>query len=161
MVAAVPAPEQASSSGRSTTGAIQPRDVYQASYIDYSKGSYDLAVAGFREFLRRYPDDELADNAQYWIGEAFMGKARVQANAGQSEPAAESLEQAVREFKKVITNYPRGNKAPAALYREALALIDLKQPKLAESRLQYLVDTFPQAEETPRARERLASLKEP
>jgi len=43
---------------------------------------------------------------------------------------------------------------------EALALIELKQPQVAQARLQYLVDNFPQAEETPLARERLAVLKD-
>ena len=43
--------------------------------------------------------------------------------------------------------------------KAALALIDLKQAPLAQSRLQYLIDTFPQAEETPLARERLAALR--
>src|SRR2546422_8590803 len=48
----------------------------QAAYIDFSKGSYSLAIAGFREFLRRYPDHELAGSAQYWIGEAYLSLAR-------------------------------------------------------------------------------------
>jgi tol-pal system protein YbgF len=154
------APPGPPAGARPATGALQPNDVYQAAYIDFSKGSYPLAIAGFREFVRRYPDDELADNAQYWLGEAHLALARGLANAGQSERATQALEQAVLEFKKVVANYPRGDKAPAALYKEALALIELKQPGLAQARLQYLVDNFPQAEETPLARERLAALKE-
>ena len=58
-----------------------------------------------------------------------------------------------------VANYPRGDRAPTALYKEALTLVELKQPALAQSRLQYLVDNFPQAEEIPLARERLAALK--
>ena len=144
---------------RPTTGALQPQDIYQAAYLDFSKGSYSLAIAGFREFLRRYPDHELANNAQYWIGEAYLSMARGYSNAGQGERVSEALEQAVQEFKKVLANYPRGDKTPTALYKEALALIDLKQPGLAQARLQYLVENFPQAVETPLARERLAALK--
>jgi TolA-binding protein len=144
---------------RPSTGALQPQDVYQAAYIDFSKGSYPLAIAGFREFLRRYPDDELADNAQYWIGEAHFAVARTHANAGQADRATQELERAVQEFRKVVANYPRGDKAPTALYKEALALVELKEPALAQARLQYLIDNFPQAEETPLARERLAALK--
>jgi tol-pal system protein YbgF len=144
---------------RPTTGSLQPQDIYQAAYIDFSKGSYSLAIAGFREFLRRYPEHELANNAQYWIGESYFSLARGYANAGQGERSAQALEQAVQEFKRVVVNYPRGDKAPTALYKEALALIDLKQPGLAQQRLQYLVENFPQAAETPLARERLASLK--
>jgi len=145
---------------RSATGAVQPQDLYQAAYIDFSRGSYALAVTGFREFLRRYPDHELAAGAQYWIGEAQLGLARGYSDAGQTEETTKALQQAVQEFRKVLANYPRGDKAPAALYKEAITLIELKQPTLAQARLQYLVDNFPQAEETPLARERLAALKE-
>jgi tol-pal system protein YbgF len=153
-----PAPVAAVPS-RPTTGSLQPQDIYQAAYIDFSKGSYSLAIAGFREFLRRYPDHELAGSAQYWIGEAYLALARGFTDASQNDKASESLEQAVQEFKKVQANYPRADKVPTALYKEALALIDLKQPGLAQARLQYLVDNFPRAEETSLARERLNTLK--
>jgi TolA-binding protein len=146
-------------STRPTTGALQPQDIYQASYLDFSKGSYPLAIAGFREFVRRFPDHELAGNAQYWIGEAHYSIARGHANSGQADKATEALEQAVTEFRRVVANYPRGEKVPAALFKEALALIDLKQPALAQARLQYLIDNFPQAEETPLARDRLSTLR--
>ena len=47
---------------------------------------------------------------------------------------------------------------PTALYKEALALLKLKQTKLAQARLQYLIDNFPQSEEAPLAKERLTAL---
>jgi tol-pal system protein YbgF len=148
-VAAVPAPTRAGASAEES---------YQAAYLDFSKGLYPLAVSGFRDFLRRFPDSSLADSAQYWIGEAYFSMAR--ATAGQPDKARENMEQAVQEFRKVVVAYPRGAKVPTALYKEALALVELKQTALAQSRLQYLVDHFPQSEEAPLAKERLASLKE-
>jgi len=153
------APPTPTAGTRPATNALQPQDIYQASYIDFSKGSYALAMAGFREFLRRFPDHTLAGNAQYWIGESHFSLARGHANAGQADKATQELEQAVQEFRKVLASYPRGEKAPTALYKEALALIELKQPALAQQRLEYLVANFPQAEETPFARERLAVIK--
>ena len=144
---------------RPSATSLQPQDIYQAAYIDFSKGSYSLAIAGFREFLRRYPDHELAGSAQYWIGEAYLSLARGFSDSGQGDKSTESLEQAVQEFKKVLANYPRADKVPTALYKEALALIDLKQPAQAQARLQYLVDNFPRSEENNLARERLATLK--
>jgi TolA-binding protein len=153
------APPPATAGTRPSTSALQPQDIYQAAYIDFSKGSYALAMAGFREFLRRFPEHPLAGNAQYWIGESHFSLARGHINAGQADKATQEMEQAVQEFRKVLANYPRGEKAPTALYKEALALLDLKQPALAQQRLEYLVSNFPQAEETPLARERLAALK--
>ncbi len=145
---------------RPTTGTLQPEDIYQAAYIDFSKGAYQLAITNFREFIRRFPDHHLAGNAQYWIGEAHFSLARGFTDGAQADRAQEELGKAIQEFRKVVANYPRGEKTPAALYKEALALIELKQPQVAQARLQYLVDNFPQAEETPMARERLTALKD-
>jgi TolA-binding protein len=116
-------------------------------------------MSGFRDFLRRYPDSPLADSAQYGIGESYYSVAAAATSQGQTDKATRALEQAVQEFRKVIVIYPRGSKVPSALYKEALSLTELKQTALARARLQYLVDHFPQSEEAPLAKERLAALK--
>lgn len=151
------APPGAAGAPRSSGGAT-PEQAYQAAYLDFSKGNYPLAVAGFREFVRRFPDATLADQAQYWVGESLFSQARASLAAGQSDKATRELEQAVQEFRRVSLNYPRGSKVPTALYKEALALLELKQTRLAQTRLQYLLDNFPQSEEAPLAKERLANL---
>jgi len=133
---------------------------YKAAYADFTKGNYTLAVAGFREFIRRNPDSSQADSAQYWIGESYFSIGRAAASAGQPEKARDALERSVQEYRRVFVNYPGGRQVPTALYKEALALVELKQPKVAQARLQYLVDNFPQSEEAPLARERLKSLGE-
>jgi TolA-binding protein len=116
-------------------------------------------MSGFRDFLRRYPDSPLADSAQYGIGESYYSVAAAATAQGQTDKATRALEQAVQEFRKVMVTYPRGSKVPSALYKEALSLTELKQTALARVRLQYLVDHFPQSEEAPLAKERLAALK--
>jgi len=133
---------------------------YKAAYSDFTKGNYTLAVAEFREFVRRYPDSPKVDSAQYWIGECYFNMGRAAASAGQPERSREALERSVQEFRKVFVNYPNGSQVPTALYKEALALVELKQPKVAQARLQYIVDNFPQSEEAPLARERLKNLGE-
>ena len=139
-------------------GGPSPEQAYQAAYLDFSKGNYPLAIAGFREFVRRYPDSPLADQAQYWVGESFFSQARASQASGQTDKATRELEQAVQEFRRLALNYPRGERVPTALYKEALALLELKQTRLAQARLQYLLDNFPQSEEAPLAKERLATL---
>jgi tol-pal system protein YbgF len=143
-----------------TTPPASAEAAYQAAYLDFSKGNFALAIPAFREFVRRFPDSPLADSAQYAIGESHFSMARAAATAGQPDKAKEELEQAVQEFRKVIVNYPRGSKVPTALYKEALALAELKQTALAQARLEYLLQHFPQSEEAPLAKERLAALKQ-
>jgi TolA-binding protein len=153
-----PAPAPSPSGGARSPGDGTAEESYKAAYLDLTKGNYTLAIAEFREFVRRHPDASQADGAQYWIGESYFSMGRAAASAGQAEKAREALEQSVQEFRKVFVNYPRGRQVPTALYKEALALVELKQVKVAQARLQYLVDNFPQSEEAPLARERLKNL---
>jgi tol-pal system protein YbgF len=155
-----PSPTPTPSGGARPLGEPSAEESYKAAYLDFTKGSYTLAVAEFREFVRRHPDSPRADSAQYWIGESYFSMGRAAASAGQPERSREALERSVQEFRKVFVNYPGGRQVPTALYKEALALVELKQPKVAQARLQYLVDNFPQSEEAPLARERLKSLGE-
>jgi TolA-binding protein len=141
------------------TGTVSPEQAYQAAYLDFTRGNFPLAVTGFKEFVRRFPRAPQADQAQYWVGESYFSMARASAARGESDKATRELEQAVQEFRRVVLDYPRGSRVPGAIYKEALALIELKQTRLAESRLQYLLDNFPQSEEAALARERLAALR--
>jgi len=153
-----PVPIPSPSGGARSPSDGTAEESYKAAYLDFTKGNYTLAIAEFREFVRRHPDASQADGAQYWIGESYFSMGRAAASAGQADKAREALEQSVQEFRKVFVNYPRGRQVPTALYKEALALVELKQVKVAQARLQYLVDNFPQSEEAPLARERLKNL---
>ena len=134
-------------------------DLYQIAYIDYTKGNYNLAIAGFREFLRLSPTSELAEKAQYWIGESHFSQARLLQSRGDKDRAVKEFEQAVQAFRQVYVDHPRGDRVPAAAYKEALSLLEVAQPALAVARLQWLVDSYPYTEEAAKAREDLARIK--
>jgi TolA-binding protein len=137
----------------------QASDLYQTAYIDFTRGHYNLAVAAFREYLRLYPSTALAEKAQYWIGESHFSLARAHQGRGESDLAVQELERAVQEFRRLVIAYPQGDRVPAALYKEALALAELGQVQLAEARLQFLVDQFPSTEEAAKAKDELARIR--
>jgi len=154
-----PSPGPATAATPAPGGARQAEDLYQTAYIDYTRGNYNLAVAAFREFIRLYPSTELAEKAQYWIGESHFSLARDFQTKGDRTRATQEFERAVQEFRKVLINYPRGDRVPTAVYKEALALVELGQPTLAEARFQFLVDQFPSTEEAVKAKDELAKLR--
>jgi TolA-binding protein len=45
--------------------------VYGQSFDALKAGSYSIAITGFKDFLSSYPSSPLAENAQYWLGEAY------------------------------------------------------------------------------------------
>ena len=139
--------------------ALEAMDLYQTAYLDYTRGNYPLAIAAFRELIRRYPKTDLAERAQFWIGESHFSLARSLQSRGESERATQEFERAVQEFRRVLIEYPRGDMVPSALLKRALALLELKQPALAEADLKFLVDQYPTREEAAKAREELARLR--
>jgi TolA-binding protein len=156
---AAPAPPTVAQQPRPAPPGTHASDLYQTAYIDFTRGNYNLAIAAFQEYIRLYPGTPLAEKAQYWIGESHFSLAKAHQAKGESDRAVQSLERAVQEFRKVVVVYPRGDRVPAALYKEALALVELGQLQLAEARLQFLLDQFPSTEEAAQAKDELARLR--
>jgi tol-pal system protein YbgF len=84
-----------------------PQVVYQTAYADFTSGQFGAAVEGFRDYLRNFPTFELADDAQYHIGEAEYSQNR--------------FEEAVAAYNLVIQNYPKSEQVPWAYYKRGLA----------------------------------------
>lgn len=117
-----------------------PMQLYQSAYLDYTKGNYDVAVMGFREYLKAFPDAEFAGNAQYWIGESLYSLAK--------------YEDAVAEFDRVIKNYPDSQKVPGAMLKKAYCYDALKKPDEAKAAVDALIKKFPESEAAKLAKER-------
>jgi len=139
-----PLPETTEAPQPSEETPSSPQSLYDTAYADYLRGNYDLAINGFQEFLRLLPDSELADNTQYWIGECYYSQGK--------------FLQGVKEFDKVIMNYPQGDKLPAAHLKKALSYFELNQIGQAVIQLQQLIKEFPTSNEARIAREKLESL---
>ena len=118
-----------------------PDQLFAAAYGDYSRGNYDLAVSEFRQYVETYPSSEMADNAQYWIGEALFAKRQ--------------FNEAITEFDKVSTLFPKGDKVPAARFKKAMALSEQGQAEAARAEFQALIKLYPRSNEAALARQQL------
>jgi tol-pal system protein YbgF len=85
--------------------------LFAAAYGDYARGNYDLALSEFNQYVETYPSSELADNAQYWIGEILY--------------AQKKLPEAAASLEKVKAINPNGDKTAAALYKRGMVLLEL------------------------------------
>jgi len=144
--------EEAGSVGAAAAGAAAlsaggpstPDELYRSAYEDYMRGNYDLAADGFGEYLRRWPDTELSDNALYWIGECYDAK--------------EEPNQALEMFSKVLEDYPTSDKAAAAQLKKGLIYLKMGDQGQGVVNLQYVVYEHPGTREADLAREQLRSL---
>ena len=121
-----------------------PTELYDTAYADYNKGRYALAIQGFQDYLNAYPNTDLSDNAQYWIGECLY--------------AQKKHKEAIAAFDKLLKQWPRSDKAAAGLLKKGYALIELGQKAEAVVQLQYVMHEFPAAEESRLARARLRTM---
>lgn len=121
-----------------------PVDTYQSAYRDFGRGNYDLAIAGFREIVTKYPKSDLADNAAYWIGESLYSQKKYR--------------EAIAQFDSVVTSYPKSDKVASALLKKGYAYIQLNEKNMGIVQLQYVVHEHPKSPEAAKAREELKRL---
>jgi tol-pal system protein YbgF len=122
---------------------VDPDRLYNNAYLDFTRAKYDVATAGFRQFLELFPQSEMADNALYWVGECHYSRNR--------------LDSAEAAFSEVLERYPDGNKAPAAGYKLGLVCDALGRHADARRHLAEVVERYPGTTEARLAQDRLDS----
>ena len=129
---------------RGTTPSERSADAaseYRHAVAIVRSGNYDGAVVALRTFLGAHPRHDFADNAQYWLGEAYY--------------AQKDYPQALTEFRNVIETYPRGNKVPDALLKVGYCYLSLGQGEKGRAVLEQVVNLYPKSEPAALAAKRL------
>jgi len=149
MVGETPAP-QAEAAKKPAPDIKQPevspeKKLYDLTLKHYREEKYEEAIAGFKNFIKKFPKSKLADNAQYWVGESYMG--------------LKQYEQAILAFQTVIKKYPKGNKVPNAILRQALAFYEIKDKTSARLLLKKLIKKYPKSSEAKIAKAKLRTIK--
>jgi tol-pal system protein YbgF len=133
---ALPAPP---SRNPSATGAVasvappsdSPKDYYDLGYGYVLRKDYALAEDTFEGFLKKYPSDRRAADAQFWLGESLFQRQRYDAAAS--------------AFLDLSTKHSSHSKAPDALLRLAQSLAAMKQKEMACATLAEIGRKYPRA----------------
>lgn len=118
--------------------------LYSNALRDYTGGKYDLAQQEFTDYLKYFPETDLAGNAQFYRGEIFF--------------AQKQYSDAVPEYDRVLLTYPKSFKLAAAQLKKGLALLELGQKASGMRELREVVRRHPGSEEAKRASATLRSL---
>jgi len=118
--------------------------LYSNGLRDITSGKYDLARQEFQDYLKYYGDTDLASNAQFYLGEIAYSQ--------------RSYDQAVNEYDRVLTNYPKSFKLAPARLKKGMALLELGQKSPGVRELREVVKRYPGTEEERRARAKLKEL---
>jgi tol-pal system protein YbgF len=122
----------------------EPTQLYNAAYEDYLRSNFDLAIQGFREYAKRYPSTDLADNALYWVGESYYSK--------------KQFKEAIDAFTELLNTYKSSDKAAAGLLKKGLAYLEMGDRSQAVINLQYVLYEHPGSKEADLARARLQAM---
>ena len=121
------------------------KELYDSAILDLRQGNHPLALQGFQELLRQYPESAYALSAQYLIGEIFYAKGE--------------YDTAFLEFQKAVTEYPNGEKVGAALLKMGYCLLQQNDLEGAQRYLNAVIQQFPDTEEANLARAKLSGIQ--
>jgi tol-pal system protein YbgF len=125
--------------------AAPPADeLYKTALGDYMAAKYSLAASEFGDVTKNYPDNPLSGNAYYYRGE-------IDYRAGHYADA-------IKNYDKVIDQYPASNKVPVSRLHKGNALIASKQTAAGVRELRTLIQRFPNAPEAMQARSKLSGM---
>jgi tol-pal system protein YbgF len=124
-----------------TPSSAEAKKLYQAALGDYQRGKFDLAAQGFRTYLEQAPTGDVADTAQYYLGESLY--------------SAKDYRGAITEFERLVRDFPQSPQAPSALLKTGYAYYETKDAVQGRRVLRTLVDKYPTSKEAKLAEERL------
>ena len=151
--AEVPAPVPAKPQSPQEIALSKEEAGVQAAHVDgdyrealglIRQGNCGQAVPKLRDFIRKNPKSDSADNAQYWIGSCYY--------------AQRDYNRSIIELNEVLLKYPKADKVPAALLMLADAFADSGDKIDARLILQKLLSDHPKSEEAERGRQKLQAL---
>ncbi len=105
---------------------------YRDAIAQIRRAEYPEAITSLRAFLERYPRHDYADNAQYWLGEAFY--------------AQRQYEQSLVELRRVAELYPQGNKVPDAMLKVGYCHLAMGERDKGQSALREVIRLFPRSQ---------------
>ncbi len=132
-------------SGKKQVVVKSEQGLYKQAKQLLDQGKNDKARAGFREFIKLYPESNNADNARFWIADSYYRD--------------KWYEKAILEYQKVIEKYPKGNKVPAALLKQGFSFANLGEKANARLLLKELIQKYPDSHEAKIAKDKLKIIK--
>ena len=141
----IAAQQQATQAQAQAQAQAPPPDILYANALrDYNGGKNDIAAQEFSDYVKFYPNTDLAGNAYFYIAE-------LQFRAG-------NYKEAVGNYDQVLQNFPSGNKAASAQLKKGFALIEMGQKDDGVQELRHLIQRYPKTNEAIQAKERLRKL---
>jgi len=120
---------------------ISADTLYQNGLRDLTSGKYDLARQEFSDYIKNFPSNDLAGNAEFYLGEIAY--------------AQNDFKTAITSYDAVLNSYPKSFKLAASLLKKASAEIELGMKASGIRDLREVIRRFPGSDEARRAQSKL------
>jgi tol-pal system protein YbgF len=110
-----------------------PTELFNMAYNDYSRGMYDLAIRGFKDYLSRYPDSELANKVYYYLADSYFAKKQYQ--------------ECIKIIDEYQSKYQKDDFVPSMLYKKGMCFVQLGLEKQADEIFELIKKNYPTSKE--------------
>ncbi|MFM9923635.1 tol-pal system protein YbgF [Variovorax sp. H27-G14] len=138
-------PSKVSVDGREFNADPKEKADFDAALGVFRAGQFAQAQTAFAEFVKRYPQSGYNASALFWLGNA--------------QYATRNYNEAIANFRSMLSLAPDHAKAPEAVLSIANCQIELKDTRAARRTLEDLSKAYPQSEAAQAGRERLSRLR--
>jgi tol-pal system protein YbgF len=140
------APDTTQDSTKQPATAVDANVIFNSAYRELLAGNNEIAILGFQEFLKSFPNTDLTDDAQFWLGECYYTM---------NPP---DYQKAKMEFQKVVDNYPNSDKLTIAKFKLARSMEELKETDPAIKLYQEIIKQYPNTPEATRSKVQLENM---
>ena len=123
---------------------ISADTLYQNALRDFTSGNYDLSRQEFGDFIKHFPQNDLASNAQFYLGEVAYAQG--------------NYKDAIAQYDNVMTNYPKSFKLAASLLKKGMAELEMGMKSAGTRDLREVSRRFPGSDESRRANAKLKEI---
>lgn len=120
-------------------------ELYGKGFELFRNGQFQAARDEFSKYLKLYPKTDLADNAQFWLGECYY--------------AEKKYREAIAAYDKTIKEYPKSDKVKSALLKQGMAFLELGDKTAGRILLKKVVKGYPGSNQAKIAQSKLARIK--
>jgi tol-pal system protein YbgF len=123
---------------------ISADTLYQNGLRDMTGGKYDLARQEFTDYIKHFPSNDLAGNAQFYLGEIAYSQ--------------NDFKGAIASYDNVLANYPKSFKVDASLMKRGMAELELGMKASGTRDLREVIRRSPTSDEAKRAQAKLREI---
>ncbi len=110
-----------------------PTELFNMAYNDYSRGMYDLAIRGFKDYLGKYPDSELANKAYYYLADSYFAKKQFQ--------------ECIKVIDEYLAKYQKDEFVVSMLYKKGQCFAQLGLKKQSDEIFEIIKKNYPTSKE--------------